>query len=111
MNVPAVYVGNVIANATLPATGLLLGPVHAWVLVLTLLTLCCGILWAVTRPANTEEAAARHRRAASRRRGTPLTPGGQGQRRPMSVVSQASTGSSAPFNTAASMSGIGRISA
>ena len=41
MYVPAIYVGNtiMIASATIPAPGLLLGPVHAWALVLTLLAL------------------------------------------------------------------------
>lgn len=59
MNVPAICVGNVIASAAIPATGLLLGPVHAWVLLLTLLALCCGVLWVLTRPVSTEEATVR----------------------------------------------------
>jgi hypothetical protein len=115
MYVPAIYVGNtlMIASATIPAPGLIVGPVHAWVLVLTLLTLCCAILWAVTRPARSEQATAARRRArrraANRRPSIPLTPGGRRERPPISVVSGASTGSSAPFNTAASISGIGGI--
>ena len=102
MNVPAIYMGNMIASATIPAPALLVGPVHAWMLVLTLLTLCCGILWAITRPVRAQQATAAHRR--SRGRGTLLNPGGRPERRPMSVVSGASTGSSPPFNAAASIS-------
>ena len=74
MNVPAIYMGNMIASATIPAPALLVGPVHAWMLVLTLLTLCCGILWAVTRPVGAEEATTARprsrRRTANRRRGS-----------------------------------------
>jgi len=113
MHVPAIYMGNMIASATIPSPGLIVGPVHAWVLVLTLLALCCGILWAVTRPVRADAATtARGRsrgRAANRRRGTLLTPGGRQERRPMSVVSGASTGSSSPFNTAAPISGMDGI--
>jgi hypothetical protein len=110
MNVPAIYMGNMIASATIPAPALLVGPVHAWVLVLTLLALCCGILWAVTRPVRAQTAIAaqgRPPRGSTDRRGTLLTPGGRRGRRPMSVVSGASTGSSSPFNAAASVPGWG----
>lgn len=81
MIVPAIYVGNGIASATVPSTQLLIGPVQAWVLVLTLLAVCCGILWAVTRPVGTEEANAWHRRslwtAANERLGTAVASRGQ----------------------------------
>ena len=114
MNVPAMYMGNMIASATVPAPALLVGPVHAWVLVLSLLALCCGILWAVTRPVGAEPATAARRRprdrTANRGRGTLLNPGRWRERRPMSVVSGANTGSSSPLN-AASISGTGGITA
>jgi len=108
MIVPPIYVGNGIASAIVPATQLLLGPVQAWVLVLILLALCCGILWVVTRPASTTEATAGgspSHGAVNRRRGTPLTPRGQHARRPVSVVLRASPGSSP------STSGIGGATA
>jgi hypothetical protein len=110
MNVPAIYMGNMIASATIPAPALLVGPVHAWVLVSTLLALCCGILWAITRPVRTPQATSArsrsHGRAADQQR-TLLNAGGRRGRRPMSVVSGASTGSSPPFNAAASIVGTG----
>jgi membrane protein implicated in regulation of membrane protease activity len=109
MNVPAIFMGDMIASAAIPAPALLVGPVHAWVLVLTLLALCCGILWAITRPVRAQQATPARRRsrgrAADGRRGTLLNAGGRQERRPMSVVSGASTGSSPPFNAA----GIGGI--
>ena len=117
MYVPAIYVGNtiMIASATVPSPGLIVGPAHAWVLVLTLLALCCGILWAVTRPVRAGAATTARRRsgrrAANRRRGSLLAPGRRQQRRPMSVVSGANTGSSSPFNAAASISGMDGITA
>lgn len=115
MIVPATYVGNGIASATLPATQLLIGPVQAWVLVLTLLALCCGILWAVTGPVGTEEATAWRRRSrwtvANERLGTAVGSRGQQVRRPMPLVSRSSTDSSPSYNAAASMSDTGGISA
>jgi hypothetical protein len=115
MIVPAIYVGNGIASATVPSTQLLIGPVQAWVLVLTLLAVCCGILWAVTRPVGTEEATAWHRRsrrtAANERPERVLASRGQQVRRPMPLVSQSSTDSLPSFNAAASTSGIGGITA
>jgi hypothetical protein len=113
MIVPAIYVGNGIASATVPSTQLLIGPVQAWVLVLTLLAVCCGILWAVTRPVGIEEATAWHRRsrrtAASERPETALASRGQQVRRAMSLMSRSSTDSSPSYNAAASMSDIGGI--
>jgi hypothetical protein len=115
MIVPAIYVGNGIASATVPSTQLLIGPVQAWVLILTLLALCCGILWAVTRPVGTEEATAWHRRSrrtvANEPLGTALASRGQQVRRPMPLVSQSSTDSLPSFNAAASMSDTGGIAA
>jgi hypothetical protein len=115
MNVPAIYMGNMIASATIPAPAILVEPVHAWVLVLTLLTLCCGILWAVTRPVRAQHATPARRRlrsgGADRRRGTLLNAGGRRGRRPMSVASGASTGSAPPFNAAASIAGSGGMTA
>jgi membrane protein implicated in regulation of membrane protease activity len=108
MIVPAIYVGNGIASATVFPTQLLVGPVQAWVLVLTLLALCCGILWLITRPVSTEGTTSPRYRsrggAATGRRGTLLTPRVQQAGRSMSVVSRASTGSSPSFSTAAAMS-------
>jgi hypothetical protein len=88
MYVPAINLGNtmMIASAAIPAPALIVGPARAWALVLTLLTLCCGILWAVTRPPRAEEASSARRRAADRRRGTLLTPGGRQERRPLSAM-------------------------
>ena len=113
MIVPATYVGSGIASATVPSTQLLIGPVQAWVLVLTLLAVCCGILWAVTRPVGTEEVTAWPRRsrrmAANERLGTVVASGGQQVRRPMPLMSQSSTDSSPSYNAAASMSDTGGI--
>jgi hypothetical protein len=115
MIVPVTYVGDGIASTTVPDTQLLIGPVHAWVLVLTLLAVCCGILWAVTRPVGTEEATAWGRRSrwtvADERFGAALGSRGQQVRRPMSLVSQSSTDSSPSYNAAGSMSDTGGISA
>jgi hypothetical protein len=88
MYVPAINLGNtmMIASATIPAPALIVGPARAWVLVLTLLTLCCGILWAVTRPARPEKAASVRRQAANRRRDMLLAPGGRQERRPLSAM-------------------------
>jgi hypothetical protein len=113
MNVPTVYVGNAIASATIPAKQLLIGPVQAWVLVLALLAVCCGILWVVTRPMGTEEATAWRRRsrltAANEGLGTALASRRQQVRRPMSLVSQSSTDSSPSYNAAGSMSDTGGV--
>jgi hypothetical protein len=113
MIVPAIYVGSGMASATVPSTQLLIGPVQAWVLVLTLLAVCCGILWAVTRPVGTEEVAAwpRHARqtAAVERAGTALASRVHRVRRAMSLVSRSSTDSSPSYNAAPSMSDTGGV--
>jgi len=96
MNVPAFLAGNAISAAG-PATELIVGPVEAWVLLLTLLALCCGMLWVVTRPAGATEATAGgspSHGTVNRRRGTLLAPGSQRVRRPVSIVSQVSPASS-----------------
>jgi hypothetical protein len=113
MIVPAIYAWSEIVSATVPSTQLLIGPVQAWVLVLTLLAVCCGILWAVTRPVSSEEATAWRRRSgwtvADERLGAGLGSRGQQVRRPMPLVSQSSTDSSPSYNAAASMSDTGGI--
>jgi len=43
------YLPGALASGTVPG-GLIVEPTHAWVLLVTLLAVCCGVLWFLTRP-------------------------------------------------------------
>jgi len=40
-----------VATGVIPGPQSLIGPLEAWAVILTLLVLCCGLLWLLTKPA------------------------------------------------------------
>jgi hypothetical protein len=80
------YLSGPLASATIPSE-LILQPAQAWLLLFTVLVLCCAVLWLLTRPLNSGATPTEHPqpprrgRVLRRWRQQPLT--ASGRRRPM----------------------------
>lgn len=83
MFVEGAFLRGSVGMGALPASVLLIDSGHAWVLILTLLVLCCGLLCLLSRPGNIEAHAAasvrskrsrRHPRTLRANRMTPVGP-------------------------------------
>jgi hypothetical protein len=78
------YLSTPLASATIPSE-LILQPAQAWLLLFTVLVLCCAVLWLLTRPLHSGAAPTEHpqppRRGRVSRRQQPLT--ASGRRRPL----------------------------
>jgi len=47
----SMFLRGAVGMSMLPTSGVLIDLGYAWLLILVLLTLCCGLLWALSRPA------------------------------------------------------------
>ena len=70
----AEYLPGVLAGASIP-TQLLIGPTQAWILLLSLLALCGGVLWFLTKPLGARSGEGAH---------SPTGPGPGGRGHPVS---------------------------
>jgi hypothetical protein len=75
------HLSGALTSATIP-TGLIIQPAEAWALLLVLLTLCCGVLWFLTRPPDAVpgepvHSPTRPRRGRVQRRPHPQAPRGE----------------------------------